>query len=293
MTSTTRKDEEKSSKEEGRNEFLNVNGNPVYFEEDWDTGIGGGLWSTGMAMAKYFQNHTSEVRHNLETLLLLKGETTTTKQKSGLSVLELGSGNGFLSVCLAALGKGIIKDLVVTDMADHLALMEKTLQENKHLVGDCINNNTNDTMKQNDRTSYVHSLGHDDDDMCVAVMEHRWGEFVEEVDDCHNMQQQHNESHSIISSLEKHMKEGTKKFDFIFGSDLAYRDYLHEPLIASLVQFSHPNTVTLIGVTMSDTKPQFFTSLVNAGFRYDRLADHLMEPEFRGTTFGLIAIQKR
>eukprot|EP00957_Ditylum_brightwellii_P075652 5749456-Ditylum_brightwellii.AAC.1 len=60
-------------------------------------------------------------------------------------------------------------------MADHLALMEKTLQENKHLVGDCINNNTNDTMKQNDRTSYVHSLGHDDDDdddMCVAVMEH-------------------------------------------------------------------------------------------------------------------------
>ena len=83
------------------------------------------------------------------------------------------------------------------------------------------------------------------------------------------------------------------KFDFIFGSDVAYRDHLHEPLIASLLELSHETTICLIGVTMIDTKPKFFTSLWEAGFRYDRVPDHLMSHEFRGTTFGLFVIQKR
>ena len=28
-------------------EFLQINGIPIYFNEDWGTGIGGGLWTTG------------------------------------------------------------------------------------------------------------------------------------------------------------------------------------------------------------------------------------------------------
>ena len=27
--------------------FIAINGIPIYFNEDWDTGIGGGLWTTG------------------------------------------------------------------------------------------------------------------------------------------------------------------------------------------------------------------------------------------------------
>ena len=31
----------------GDDEFLQINGIPIYFNEDWDIGIGGGLWTTG------------------------------------------------------------------------------------------------------------------------------------------------------------------------------------------------------------------------------------------------------
>mmetsp|Transcript_26515 Transcript_26515/g.41137 ORF Transcript_26515/g.41137 Transcript_26515/m.41137 type:complete len:108 (+) Transcript_26515:5744-6067(+) len=85
----------------------------------------------------------------------------------------------------------------------------------------------------------------------------------------------------------------TKKFDFIFGSDLAYRNSLHAPLIASLNMFSHSHTISLIGVTMLDTTPAFFTALDKAGFCFERLADGLLDPQFRGGTFGIIAIQKK
>ena len=44
---------------------------------------------------------------------------------------------------------------------------------------------------------------------------------------------------------------------------------------------------------MMDTQPRFFDSLLLAGFRYEKLSDHLLEREFRGTNFGIIAIQRR
>jgi len=68
---------------------------------------------------------------------------------------------------------------------------------------------------------------------------------------------------------------------------------------------------------MADTKPKFFEALGRAGFKYTRLSDGLMRPvrpifaifffsfvficlcitifvkEFRGTTFGIFAIQKK
>ena len=80
---------------------------------------------------------------------------------------------------------------------------------------------------------------------------------------------------------------------FIFGTDLAYRNSLHEPLVESLSELSHEKTVILIGVTMSDTQPRFFDLLTKSGFRYEKLSDHLLDPEFRGRNFGIIAIQKR
>lgn len=211
--------------------FAEVNGKSIYFDEDWDTGIGGGLWSTGAAMAKYFESHASSVRRNLRRL----------KNGGDLRAVELGSGNGYLSVCLAAVADGLISSLALTDLEDHLPLMRKTIGSNPHLFLGITN---------------------------VFVSEHKWGEFDNENDEVAN-----------------------EKVDFIFGSDVAYRDHLHAPLIASLKRLSHENTISFLGVTMLDTKPSFFEALSEAGFRYERLADHLMEPEFRGTTFGLFVIQ--
>ena len=44
---------------------------------------------------------------------------------------------------------------------------------------------------------------------------------------------------------------------------------------------------------MTDTQPVFFDKLTKAGFRYEKLADHLLEKEFRGSNFGIFAIQRR
>mmetsp|Transcript_10731 Transcript_10731/g.15790 ORF Transcript_10731/g.15790 Transcript_10731/m.15790 type:complete len:231 (-) Transcript_10731:105-797(-) len=119
-------------------QFLTINNEEVNFEEDWNVGIGGGLWSTGLAIAKYLEKHQSHIRENLEELFPSKS----------LTVLELGSGNGFLAVCLLALLKDKIESLVVTDLADHLPLIKQTLDANHHLP-----------------------LGK------VSLMEHKWGEF--------------------------------------------------------------------------------------------------------------------
>ena len=228
--------------------FATVGDKPVYFDEDWDTGIGGGLWSTGAAMAKYFERHAQSIRSSLKS----------GKRNGRIRAIELGSGNGYLSVCLAAIAGDLLSELVVTDLADHLPLMKKTLERNSHLV---------DVEEGGEGRST------NDERPIAMVTEHKWG----------------------VNEKEESSAVCRKKFDFIFGSDVAYRDHLHSPLIASLDSLSHENTDTsliLIGVTMQDTKPSFFKALSDAGFRYERLPDHLMEPEFRGTTFGLFVIQR-
>lgn len=175
--------------------FLTIEGTPVYFAEDWSTGIGGGLWSTGSAMAKYFIDHANLVRHCIKKI---KYEDN----HQGIKALELGSGNGLLSVCLAAVVRdaNLIHELVVTDLDDHLELMNKTLNANRHII-------------RVDKS-------HDGNKPFSIVREHRWGEFD---------------------------NEKREKFDFIFGSDVAYRDWLHAPLIESLNFYSHEESVILIG----------------------------------------------
>ena len=231
--------------------FATVGGKQVYFDEDWDTGLGGGLWSTGAAMAKYFGGHAESVRQSLVKI-------KQTGKDDQISAIELGSGNGYLSVCLAAIAGDLLSELVVTDLEDHLPLMAKTLNRNSHLVHVAPESSLPETKDTEDERPIA------------VVAEHKWG----------------------VTEEEESSAACRKKFDLIFGSDVAYRDWLHAPLIASLDRLSHENTVSLIGVTMQDTKPTFFKSLSDAGFRYERLPDHLMEPEFRGTTFGLFVIQR-
>ena len=188
--------------------FLTVHDQPIYFQPDWDTGIGGGLWSTGLAMAQYLQKiHPPPHR-----------------------VLELGSGNGLLAVCWKASSPS--STVLATDLADHLPLMQKTADANPHLP--------------------------------IHVHEYAWGG---------------NPPTSFDS------------IDIVVGSDVAYREHLYEPLIDSL-ELIQPR-LALLGVTMNDTKPRFFDLLRQRGFVYEKLDDSLLEPEFRGTTFGIFVVQRR
>jgi predicted nicotinamide N-methyase len=222
--------------------FLHVYDTPIFFSEDWKTGIGGGLWSTGRMMARFFaSDHARRMilnySHNQE-----------------LTVLELGSGNGLLSVCFMALAKNQIKHLVVTDMEDHLELIRQTIASNPLIV---------DATKPSN----------------MIVVEHKWGVF-EQIDDS--------------DSLEARVKQARCQFDLILGSDVAYHPSLYKPLIASLQAYFHDKTVAIIGVTMLDTTIEFFDMLRSAGFCYERIADALIEPEeFRGTTFGLFIIRRQ
>ena len=273
--------------------FISINNIPVFFSEDWNTGIGGGLWTTGTAMAKYFDRHADDVIKSLNRLHQVK--TCIREDTSeGISVMELGSGNGFLSVCLLALLANSstnvvpIKELVVTDLADHLDLMALTLKANPHVwdelsvieKSDGSSNGGEVEIKSVKKCSGANDQYLSKKAPPVIVAEHMWGEFPAS-----------NNSSSNNSSSDYGVEN--KKYDFIFGTDLAYRNSLHKPLIASLLHFSHQHTISLIGVTMTDTQPVFFDLLTQAGFRYERLADHLIEKEFRGVNFSIIAIQKR
>jgi predicted nicotinamide N-methyase len=206
--------------------FLSIRDQPIYFQEDWSIGIGGGLWSTGLALAHYLKTEHAAKQARFDHL----------------EVLELGSGNGLLSVCLAAWGS--VQSLVVTDLDDeHLQLIRQTLQANQHIL-----RNKN-----------------------VQVVKHKWGDF-EKLED---------EAWAKID------------FDLIIGSDVAYREELYDPLIASLQYFVKTKTIVLLGVTMADTKAVFFDLLEKGGFRYEKMADHLMPENFRGTTFGIFVIQNK
>jgi len=239
--------------------FLTIKENPIYFEEDWNTGIGGGLWSTGKALSVYFVEYQALIRNSFKNLNCKSRKTVDGSKIHSVNALELGSGNGLLSVCLAAVAGDLIGKLVVTDLDDHLNLMEKTMRANTHIVNLDVNTDMNEDESKSD------DLLNSRKRPMTVVKEHRWGEFEPDDDE---------------------------KFDFIFGSDVAYRDFLHEPLIQTLLRYSHEGTISLIGVTMIDTKPKFFTELKENGFTYVRLPDAQMAPEFRGTTFGLFVIQK-
>lgn len=253
-------------KEQHPKPFLKIGDTQVYFSEDWATGIGGGLWSTGLAMARYFGTpHAASCIQRLQT-------QKRKQNGQGLSVLELGSGNGFLSVCLMALARDSFANLVVTDAEDHLAMIRQTLAANSHIV-------------QTDNVEYQ---------VPIHVLEHLWGEFtLPTVSSANNGEPVDTNATTESMSLPDRVQRGEHKFDLIIGSDVAYRRELYDPLIASLQRYCHAQTVALIGTTMNDTTPSFFRLLTKAGFAYERFADHLLHPEFRGKTFAVFVIRKK
>jgi predicted nicotinamide N-methyase len=233
--------------------FLEIARQPISFGEDWTTGIGGGLWSTGAALSHYLASpHAAEQVQKLVVASALRSENG---EPAGVTCLELGSGNGLLAVCWMALLQSVLPvpttdlpTVVVTDMADHLPLMQRTLDANPHIV------------QQAAAGWQVH------------VTEHVWGQLDKtEMDAC----------------------LCDKTFDVILGSDVAYRPALYAPLIASLQQFSNARTTILLGCTMADTTPRFFDMLQEAGFVYERLTEQLLPVGFRGTIFGIFLVRRQ
>jgi Lysine methyltransferase len=81
-----------------------VFGVPLYYNDDWEVGIGGGLWSTGRALSTYLS--TAHAKNCLQLLLSAAAEgasSNSDRGQRGLSIIELGSGNGFLAACLVGL----------------------------------------------------------------------------------------------------------------------------------------------------------------------------------------------
>jgi hypothetical protein len=52
-------------------------------------------------------------------------------------------------------------------------------------------------------------------------------------------------------------------------------------------------STALIGICMHDTTVKFFEQLEARGFVYERLRDCMIDEKFRGTIFGLFAIEKK
>ncbi|OEU08300.1 hypothetical protein FRACYDRAFT_250089 [Fragilariopsis cylindrus CCMP1102] len=328
----------------------NDSGYDIYLNENWDSGIGGGLWTTGSALAKYFitsphflqqikrirQNNNNEVEGGGDD-----DDDDNKNRRRPLRVLELGSGNGFLSVCLVVAvavatanmnnndenennnennlnnnndenslnnnndvnlnWPGI--EIVVTDTKEHLQLMKDTIDSNlKRILPQILEQylwGNKDYDFSNNGATTVSSTDTDD----VSSSE----------DDTYNISNTNanaSTNANANANVNANTSTNTNKdnhFDLIIGSDVAYRDYLHEPLIDALKEFSSSQssssksstasiipTVSLIGITMNDTKPIFFQKLIQAGFQYEKLAEHLFDTEYNTCSrqFGIFAITR-
>ncbi|KAL7579992.1 hypothetical protein ACA910_004982 [Epithemia clementina (nom. ined.)] len=254
-------------------EFLRIRNVPIFFRENWATGIGGGLWSTGLAMAKYL--NTTHAAEQLERLYLRK--------KGPINILELGSGNGLLAACWLALGKEEkIRNLVVTDTKEHLPLIQQTLQANSHLMSQLSSSTTLTPPKG------------PADNLCnptVFILEHQWGVFQDPSAFSSENDQ------PLLPTMAQRVATGKNcDFDLIVGSDVAYHEDLYDPLITSLLRFTEEDkdqAVILLGCTMSDTKPEFFDRLKDRGFVYQRLADKWLDAEYQGRIFGIFVVQRQ
>jgi len=85
----------------------------VSVSEDWTAGIGGGVWTTALIIANYFDRRSGYLQRTLK----------------GGRCLEVGSGNGWLSCVLAAVVPSCT--VVATDTKEHVPLMRGTVEKNE------------------------------------------------------------------------------------------------------------------------------------------------------------------
>ena len=203
-------------------------GYDIYLNENWDSGIGGGLWTTGSALAKYFttsphflqqikrirQNNSKKRQSNNNNEVEGGGDDddddNNNRRRRPLRVLELGSGNGFLSVCLVVAvavatanmnnnddendsnnennlnnndennlnnnndvnsnWPGI--EIVVTDTKEHLQLMKDTIDSNlKRILPQILERSSRSTSQQSSSSA---DISYDIQNI-ACVKEYLWG----------------------------------------------------------------------------------------------------------------------
>ena len=236
--------------------YITIHGIPIYFGEDWTTGIGGGLWSTGKALAQYA--NTPHAQGQLRQLV----QRRKRRNNHPLTILELGSGNGLLAACWLALCQSIDcpVHVYVTDTADHLPLIQQTMDANPHL------------WKNNNNTQ-------------VFVREHTWGDFANIHDP---------ESSSWPDSFDIILGSDVAYHERLYRPLLASLDrFMPPPANNDNNKHHHPSTLLLLGCTMNDTTPEFFDLLQDTGFRYQLLQHDLLPAELQGNVFGVFLVQRR
>ena len=157
----------------------------------------------------------------------------------GKRVLELGSGTGLAGLAVAACCAP--EEVVITDLESHCDLLRFncdrwTAQQQKEQQGA-------GGSEQSEQGPLPR----------VRVEAYDWAD----------------EPPSPSSSS----SSSSSSFDFIVGSDLAYNPSLYAPLIRALAANSSAHTVTLLGVTRSDTGAGFWSALGAAGFEFYRVPD--------------------
>lgn len=83
-----------------------------------------------------------------------------------------------------------------------------------------------------------------------------------------------------------------RPYDIILGTDVAYLDELHTPLVQALVNCSDHKTLIFLGINRDDTDVTFFHQLDRAGFHYVKISDALYQ-EHGARAYGLFKITRR
>jgi 2-polyprenyl-3-methyl-5-hydroxy-6-metoxy-1,4-benzoquinol methylase len=86
---------------------------------DWDVGIGGDLWTTGLDLLQH----------------MVKNARSYSKLMRGKNVLELGSGSGLVGLAAAYLCSPA--SVHITDCKSHVEICQQNADENRHLTGAC------------------------------------------------------------------------------------------------------------------------------------------------------------
>ena len=88
-----------------------------------------------------------------------------------------------------------------------------------------------------------------------------------------------------------------RKFDIVLAFECVYKEELYEPLINTLLEVSHNDSIIFLGLTRLFAKRQFFEKLLVAGLTYTLIPQEVLPREFQADTnmrdVGLFVLRRR